>query len=526
MIKISNVKLSPLDSNYKKAVAKALKTKEENILNIEILRKSLDCRKRDFIHYVLTFKAEVKNEKSFLTLNNVTLYEDNPYVFPYESGKNEKIVIAGSGPAGLFCGLILARCGMKPIILERGESVEKRKASIDTFFKTGKLNLSSNIQFGEGGAGTFSVGKLTCGLSNKKIPFVLDEFVKHGAPEEIKYLAKPHIGTDYLYTTVKNIREEIISLGGEFLFETTLTDIIVENNSISAVVTDKGTIKCDKLVLATGHSSRDTYKMLYEKGAQMEKKPFSVGVRIEHKRKHINLIQYKSEKWAETLPAADYKLSCHKDDRGAYTFCMCPGGVVVCGASGERQVVTNGMSYFARDEENSNAALLVSVLPEDIEGGVLEAIKFQEDLEEKAFIKGGENYYAPVQLVSDFLADKESTKAGEVKPSYLPGVKYTSIGDVLPSFVIDMLKYAIIDFDKKMKGFNLGDAVLTGVETRSSAPLRILRDETFQSNIKGLLPIGEGAGYAGGIMSSALDGINCAEKIIGDVKMLQNTKRQ
>jgi uncharacterized FAD-dependent dehydrogenase len=246
----------------------------------------------------------------------------------------------------------------------------------------------------------------------------------------------------------------------------------------------------------------------------MEKKPFSVGVRIEHKRKYINLLQYKSEEFAETLPAADYKLSCHKDDRGAYTFCMCPGGVVVCGASGEGQVVTNGMSYYARDEENSNAALLVSVLPEDIKGSVIDAIKFQEDLERKAYIKGGENYFAPVQLVSDFLEDKESTKAGEVKPSYLPGVKYTSIKDVLPDFVTDMLKFAIVEFDKKMKGFNFKDAVLTGVETRSSAPLRILRDESFQSNIKGLYPIGEGAGYAGGIMSSSIDGINCAEAIL------------
>ena len=514
MIKISNIKLSPFDDNYKKAIAKALKTTEENILNTELLRKSLDCRKRDFIHYVCTFKAEVKNEKKFLNLSNVSLYEEESYTFPYTQGKDEKIVIAGSGPAGLFCGLMLARCNMKPIILERGEKVEDRKTSIDTFFRTGKLNLDSNIQFGEGGAGTFSDGKLTCGLNNKKIPFVLDEFVKHGAPEEIKYLAKPHIGTDYLYTTVKNIREEIISLGGEFLFSTTLKDIVTENNKIIAVVTDKGTIECDKLILATGHSSRDTYRMLYEKGVEMEKKPFSVGVRIEHKRKHINLIQYKSDKWAETLPAADYKLSCHKDDRGAYTFCMCPGGVVVCGSSGERQVVTNGMSYFARDKENSNAALLVSVLPEDIKGSVIDAIKFQEDLEEKAFVKGGENYFAPVQLVGDFLEDKESTDCGSVTPSYLPGIKYTSLKGVLPDFVIEMLKYAIKDFDTKMKGFNFKDAVLTGVETRSSAPLRILRDETFQSNIKGLFPIGEGAGYAGGIMSASLDGINCAEKIL------------
>ncbi|MBO5098676.1 MAG: FAD-dependent oxidoreductase, partial [Clostridia bacterium] len=345
-----------------------------------------------------------------------------------------------------------------------------------------------------------------------------EEFVKHGAPDEIKYSSKPHIGTDYLYKTVKNIREEIISLGGTFLFETTLKDIIIKDGKVVKAVTDKGEIECDRLVLATGHSSRDTYKMLYEKGVNMEKKPFSVGVRIEHKREYINLLQYKSEEFAETLPAADYKLSCHSQDRGAYTFCMCPGGVVVCGASGEGQVVTNGMSYFARDKENSNAAFLVSVLPEDIKGGVLDAIKFQEDLERKAYIKGGENYFAPVQLVKDFLEDRESTKSGNVKPSYLPGVKYTSLKDVLPDFVIEMLKFAIVEFDRKMKGFNIGDAVLTGVETRSSAPLRILRDESFQSNIKGLYPIGEGAGYAGGIMSSAIDGINCAEKIIDNGK--------
>lgn len=514
MIKISNIKLSPFDTNYKKAIAKALKTSENNISDIEILRKSLDCRKRDFIHYVFTFKAEVKNEEKYLSIKDVSKFTDEKYTFPYTQSKDEKIVIAGSGPAGLFCGLMLARCGIKPVILERGEKVEDRKKSVDTFFETGKLNVNSNIQFGEGGAGTFSDGKLTCGLNNKKIPFINEEFVKHGAPEEIKYSSKPHIGTDYLYKTVKNIREEIISLGGTFLFETTLKDIIIKDGKVTKAVTDKGEIDCDRLVIATGHSSRDIYKMLFEKGVKMEKKPFSVGVRIEHKREYINLLQYKSEEFAETLPAADYKLSCHRDDRGAYTFCMCPGGVVVCGASGEGQVVTNGMSYFARDKENSNAALLVSVLPEDIEGGVLDAIKFQEDLERKAYIKGGKNYFAPVQLVGDFLEDRESTKAESVKPSYLPGVKYTSLKDVLPDFVTDMLKYAIIEFDKKMKGFNIKDAVLTGVETRSSAPLRILRDETFQSNIKGLYPIGEGAGYAGGIMSSAIDGINCAELIV------------
>lgn len=514
MIKISDVKLSPFEKNYKKALAKVLKTKETDILNIEILRKSLDCRKRDFIHYVLTFKADVKNEEKYLKLKNVSKYIEEKYVFPCTKSKDEKIVVAGSGPAGLFCCLMLARAGANPVILERGEKVEDRKKSVDTFFETGKLNINSNIQFGEGGAGTFSDGKLTCGLNNKKIPFINEEFVKHGAPDEIKYSSKPHIGTDYLYKTVKNIREEIISLGGTFLFETTLKDIIIKDGKVVKAVTDKGEIECDRLVLATGHSSRDTYKMLYEKGVNMEKKPFSVGVRIEHKREYINLLQYKSEEFAETLPAADYKLSCHSQDRGAYTFCMCPGGVVVCGASGEGQVVTNGMSYFARDKENSNAALLVSVLPEDIKGGVLDAINFQEDLERKAYTKGGENYFAPVQLVKDFLEDRESTKAGNVKPSYLPGVKYTSLKDVLPDFVIKMLKFAIVEFDRKMKGFNIGDAVLTGVETRSSAPLRILRDESFQSNIKGLYPIGEGAGYAGGIMSSSIDGINCAEAIL------------
>ena len=525
MIKLINVKIpyKVPQKDYPLYAAKEMRIKKDDIKSCHLLKKSLDARKNYDIHYVCTFKIRAKGENNIIKnkrINAVRYIEDN-YVFPYENiNSTKKIVICGTGPAGLFCALSLARAGLKPVIIERGEKIEKRKQSVEKFFGIGKLNTNSNIQFGEGGAGTFSDGKLTCGLNDKRMEYVLKEFYKHGAPNDILTSSKPHIGTDYLYETIKNIREEIISLGGIFKFDTLMKDIEIENGSVKSVscknVKNKTleNISCDILVCATGHSSRDTYEMLLEKGFNMERKPFSVGVRIEHKREYINKLQYKEAFADEALPSADYKLSCHLDSGSAYTFCMCPGGEVVASASEENGVVTNGMSEFKRMSENSNSAVLVSVTPDMIKGDhVLGGMYFQRELERKAFELGGENYFAPCQRVEDFIIGRPTQEKGSVNPSYKPGVKYTDLNNILPLFVSETLKKALVEFDKKMKGFALGDALLTGVETRSSAPVRILRDENGEANIKGVYPAGEGAGYAGGIMSSAVDGIKCAEKI-------------
>lgn len=521
MIKISSLKVNTERKDLVKETARFLKCGEKRIKSVEILKKSLDCRKRGNPFFVYTLKVSAERESEFLKLKNVEKFEENRYEFDYTPLRREKTLIVGLGPAGLFCGLMLARCGLNPVIIERGEDVDKRYESVKKFFETGELNENSNVQFGEGGAGTFSDGKLTCGLNSRKIPFVINEFVKHGAPDEIAYLSKPHIGTDCLHNTVKKIREEIVSLGGEVRFNHKLTDMIINNNRVEgAVIEAFGKTyeeKCDNIVLATGHSARDIYEMVISKGIRTEKKPFSVGVRIEHKREYINMLRYGSKELCESLPAADYKLACHKDKRGAYTFCMCPGGYVVASSSEKGQVVTNGMSNFKRDAENSNAAILVSVSPEDIKGSQTDAIKFQEKLEKAAYELGGGNFFAPVQKAGDFLKGVKSTGKGEVTPSYRPGVKWCDLNEILPDFVADMLKFAICDFDRKIKGFNFPDAVLTGIETRSSAPLRIVRGKDFQSVVKGIYPIGEGAGYAGGIISSALDGINAAEVIKGEI---------
>ena len=524
MIKISNIKIPyrAKERLFKKYISKALRIKEDDIKKVVLIRKSLDARMRGNIAYVCTFAIEARDEASIIKkCKNASGYDGKGYEFDYKNhSKKASPVIVGMGPAGLFCGLMLARAGLKPTIIERGENVDDRKKSVDALWQRGELNENSNVQFGEGGAGTFSDGKLTCGVNDIRMDYIKKEFVKHGSPDDIITNAKPHIGTDYLALTVKSIREEIISLGGKVLFNTMMTDVIIENQRAVGIAAEnvntkeKLEISCSHLVCAIGHSSRQTYELLLKKGAKMEKKPFSVGVRIEHKREYINKLQYKECFEDTSLPTADYKLSCHPDGRGAYTFCMCPGGQVVASASETGGVVTNGMSNYARDAENSNSAVLVSVLPEDIDGdGVLSLMHWQRELEQKAFDLGGGSYFAPCQRLGDFLAGVATKDEGSVKPSYMPGVKYADLNEVLPEFVAETLKKAFLEFDKKMKGFLVDDALLTGLETRSSAPVRILRDESFQSNIKGLYPIGEGAGYAGGIMSSAADGIKCAEII-------------
>ncbi len=525
MIKLANVRIpyNISEDKYIGYASKKLRINKADIVSCKLLKRSLDARKPDDIHYVCTFILRAKNESELIKNKriNAVRYIPKLYTFPFEKlNLKSKPVICGSGPAGLFCALMLARAGAKPLVIERGEKVEERNISIEKFKQEGKLNTNSNIQFGEGGAGTFSDGKLTCGVNDERMEFVLLEFAEHGAPKDILTNAKPHIGTDYLGKTVKNIRQEIISLGGEFLFDTLMTEIVHENEVLKGINIknvksgEEKYIPCEILVCATGHSSRETYEMMLQKGFKMERKPFSVGLRIEHKRQYINKLQYKDAFTDEALPTADYKLACHLESGSGYTFCMCPGGEVVASASEDGGVVTNGMSEFQRKAENSNSAVLVSVMPDMIEGEhVLGGMYFQRELEKKAYELGGGNYYAPCQKLGDFLEEKESTECGDVKPSYRPGVKYTNIHSILPHFVSETLKGAFIEFDKKMKGFSQSDALLTGLETRSSAPVRILRDESGQANIKGVYPAGEGAGYAGGIMSSAVDGIKCAEKI-------------
>lgn len=518
MLKISNIRLEIGEELTKSVIAKNNHISENEIISFKLCKKSIDARKKNDIHYNCAVIAEIKNEKKFKNSKNISEYKKIKFEIPKLKNVKRPVII-GCGPAGLFCALYLSYAGLKPILLERGSNVDKRIEAVNNFWNNGVFDAKSNVQFGEGGAGTFSDGKLTTGVNDERMEFVKEQLVKFGAPEEIMYLSKPHIGTDKLCVTVKNIRNEIIRLGGEIKFDTKMIDFITENDCISSVVFEENEeikrLDCENLVLAIGHSARDTFRMLKDKGVKMERKTFSIGGRIEHLQKDIGYSQY--GKIYNKLPPADYKLSVRtKDNRGVYTFCMCPGGLVVASASEEGTVVTNGMSYFSRDNENANSALLVTVNPCDIEGDdVLGGVVLQKSIEEKAFLVGGGNYYAPVQKVGDFLNNKKSYEFGKVKPSYMPGTTFAEIKDVLPRFIVDAMKEAIILLDKKMKGFADPDAILTVPETRSSSPVRILRDNlSLEADIKGLYPCGEGAGYAGGIMSAALDGIKCAQKII------------
>ncbi len=529
MLRISEIKLS-LDSEFsdiENAVAKTLKINKNRILKTEIFKRSIDCRK-DSVHFVYTADVTIDGDedKILTNINNTKVIKCEKYSYKIPQSNRKSTlppVIAGFGPAGMFAGLILARSGHKPIIIERGRDVDSRTNDVNNFWTNRILDEKSNIQYGEGGAGTFSDGKLTTGIKDSRCRFVFEEFVSHGAPEDILVNAKPHIGTDKLKTTVKNIREEIISLGGQVLFETQLTNIIVANNFIHGItVTDKNgketDIETDALILSIGHSARDTIEMLYNKGITMMQKPFSIGARIEHPQEMINSVQFGEFKNHPKLPAADYKLACHPPHgRGAYTFCMCPGGTVVCASSQKGGVVTNGMSEFARDKENANSAILVGVNPEDFPSEhVLSGFELQREIEEKAFNMGGGDYTAPATLVGDFLKGQKSTKLGAVKPSFPTGVTMSDIGTLLPEKVVNNMRHALTEWDKKLKGFAMDEAVLTAPETRSSSPVRIIRDEFYQTNVRGLYPCGEGAGYAGGIVSAAVDGVKCAEMVLSD----------
>ncbi len=498
-----------------KAICKKSFLKPTDITEWTLVKKSIDARKKHDIKYVISADITVNDNVTVKGADEVKTLD-----YHIKTLKKPQIppVIIGFGPAGMFCALILARAGLCPIVIERGSAVETRQKQVENFWTNRILNTESNVQFGEGGAGTFSDGKLNTGIKDKRIKKVLSEFVDAGAPEEILWEAKPHVGTDKLPTVVKNIRETIINLGGKVMFDTKMTDINIENDKIKSItaVSSNGeiTLDCNELILAIGHSSRDTFKMLTNKKIAMEQKPFAVGLRIEHKAEMINKSQYGD--FHDKLPTADYKLAMHlSNGKGVYTFCMCPGGYVVASSSEENSVVVNGMSEFARDGENSNSAVLVGVDSKDFGDDILDGMRFQEKLEKQAFVLGGSNYNAPCQRFEDFLAKKPSKTHGDISPSYKPDVSYCDLNKLFPESISSSIAMGITEANRKLNGFSNPDSLLTGVESRSSCPVRIIRNTTLESlNITGIYPIGEGAGYAGGITSAAVDGIKCAEFVI------------
>lgn len=513
MIKITNIKIKAdlSDDELFEKIYKKYKINKNDVTEKRIIKKSIDARNKADIFYNYSVELECKNENK---IKNVQIVKkEEPFKIIVNRKSSKRPVIIGAGPAGLFSALTLAQNGIKPIIIEQGKTVDERKKDVEEFQKTGKLNTLSNVQFGEGGAGTFSDGKLTSGIHNPLCKIVLKEFYNFGAPEQILYINKPHIGTDNLINIIRNMRNEIIKLGGEFLFNEKVTDFEFENSKVTAVICGKR-IETDTVILAIGHSARSTFEKLYEKGVKMEKKNFSIGVRIEHKQSMINKSQY-GEITKLKLPPAEYKMAYHGENRSCYTFCMCPGGTVIASSSEPETIVTNGMSVYARNGENANSAVLVNVTPNDFKGeSPLEGMYFQKDLEQKAFKLGGSNYNAPIQRFEDFENNVKSTHIGEIKPTYKPGVTLSNLNEILPDFISKTLIEGIKYFDKSIKGFAHPDAILTGVETRSSSPVQITRNENKQSNIKGLYPCGEGAGYAGGIMSAAVDGIKCAIAVL------------
>lgn len=514
MLRLDNIKIRQDLSNeevFDIACSKC-KIDKKDITSWNVVKKSIDARKKNDVHYNYSFDISVKNENKYKYIQK--LPDVKPENIKVTRNSKYSPVIIGAGPAGLFAALTFVQNGIKPIIIEQGKTVEERKKDVDIFLKTGKLNTSSNVQFGEGGAGTFSDGKLTTGINNPLCKKVLKEFYKFGAPEEILYSSKPHIGTDNLIKIISNMRKYIIEKGGTFLFNEKVTDFEIVDGKITSVTCSKK-IETDTVILAIGHSARDTFETLFSKGVNMERKNFSVGVRIEHLQSMVNSAQY-GDITNLKLPPAEYKLSYHSPSgRSCYTFCMCPGGIVIASSSEDGTIVTNGMSYYARDGVNANSAVLVNVVPDDFKGtSPLEGLNFQKDLEQKAFKLGGSNYFAPIQKLSDFLDNKTSTSIGSVAPTYKPGITLSNLNTILPDFVSKTLKEGILYFDTKLHGFANPDAILTGIESRSSSPVRILRNENFVSNIDGLYPCGEGPGYAGGIMSAAVDGIKCATAIL------------
>ncbi|MDB6048371.1 MAG: AraC family transcriptional regulator [Pseudomonas sp.] len=531
MLRITELKL-PIDhpeEHLRPALLRRLGIDSAELLDFTLFKRSYDARKKSSeLCFIYTIDFTVADEaallRTFADDRHLGLAPDVSYktVGHAPEGLSERPIVVGFGPCGIFAGLLLAQMGFKPIILERGTEVRQRTKDTWGLWRKNVLNPESNVQFGEGGAGTFSDGKLYSQIKDPKFHGrkVLHEFVKAGAPEEILYVSKPHIGTFRLTGVVENMRHQIEALGGEVRFQQRVTDVLIDNGQLQGVVLDSGEqIDSKHVILALGHSARDTFRMLHGRGVYMEAKPFSVGFRIEHPQSLIDRARLGKYAGHPKLGAADYKLVHHaKNGRSVYSFCMCPGGTVVAATSELQRVVTNGMSQYSRNERNANSGIVVGITPEDYPGGPLAGIELQERLESLAYVLGGSNYEAPAQLVGDFIAGKASSALGSVEPSYKPGVKLVDLADALPAYAIEAIREALPAFDKQIKGFAQHDAILTGIETRTSSPLRITRDETLQSlNVKGLFPAGEGAGYAGGILSAGVDGIRVAEALVRDM---------
>lgn len=520
MIKINEIAL-PINYDkemLKKAAAKKIGCAKENILSVEILKKSLDARKKSDIHYVLAAAAEIKGEKGLLKKGFEEYFPPKPLNVPVKAMEKRPVVV-GFGPAGIFAALTLARGGCRPVVLERGLDADSRKKKTDVFWQSGLLDGECNVQFGEGGAGAFSDGKLTTGTHSPLISQVLRDLADSGAPREILYQAKPHIGTDMLLVTVKNLRKKIIDLGGEVIFGAKFSDFCHKNGRVSSITYVKEgksfEIETDNLILAAGHSARDTFEMLLNKSVAMEQKAFSVGMRIEHLQSDINRAMFGENAPKELI--ADYKLAVHlPNGRGVYTFCMCPGGQVVASSSEAETIVTNGMSYYRRDGKNADSAVLVGITPEDFGSrDILAGAELQRRIEKAAYIAGGKNYNAPIINVGKLLGRTDSFEIGRVKPTYCPGTSFAMPQEYLPEYAVEAIKEALPLFGKKLSCFDDSEAVLTGPETRSSSPVRITRGESLESvSVKGFYPCGEGAGYAGGIVSAAVDGIKCGLAVL------------
>ncbi len=532
MLRITEFKL-PIDHSdeqLRPALLAHLGLTSDELLDFTLFKRSYDARKKSAeLCFIYTIDFQVKDEATLLARfpddRHLSIAPDTAYkpVGQAPAELSERPIVVGFGPCGIFAGLLLAQQGFKPIILERGKSVRERTKDTWGLWRKNVLNPESNVQFGEGGAGTFSDGKLYSQIKDPKHlgRKVLQEFVKAGAPEEIMYVSKPHIGTFRLTGVVADMRQQIEALGGEVRFEQKVSDVLIEDGQLRGVVLDSGEQLASRhVILALGHSARDTFRMLHSRGVYMEAKPFSVGFRIEHPQSLIDRARLGKFAGHPKLGAADYKLVHHaKNGRSVYSFCMCPGGTVVAATSEPNRVVTNGMSQYSRNERNANAGIVVGITPEqDFPGGPLAGIELQERLESHAYVLGGSTYEAPGQLVGDFIAGKASTSLGSVEPSYKPGVHLVDLASALPDFAIEAIREALPAFDKQIRGFAMHDAVLTGIETRTSSPLRITRGTDLQSlNTKGLYPAGEGAGYAGGILSAGVDGIRIAEAVILDM---------
>ncbi len=526
MLRLTEIKL-PLDhaeSALAASILERLGIDEDELVQYTIFRRGIDARQRSAIRYIYTLDAEVVDEQAVVgrakSLQRVAPAPDTSYRFVAHAppGYAARPIVIGTGPCGLFAGLLLAQMGFRPLILERGKAVRERTKDTFGLWRKSILNPESNVQFGEGGAGTFSDGKLYSQIKDARFlgRKVLSEFVKAGAPPEIFYVSKPHIGTFRLVGMVENMRNTIHGLGGEIRFGCKVTDVIVEKGNVQGVTLANGDrIAARHVVLAVGHSARDTFEMLHARGVYIEPKPFSIGFRIEHPQSVIDRARYGKFAGSPLLGAADYKLVHHcRNGRSVYSFCMCPGGTVVAAASEPERVVTNGMSQYSRNERNANAGIVVGLTPEDYPGHPLAGIEFQRHWESCAFEAGGRNYCAPAQLVGDFIANRASAALGTVTPSYTPGVRMTNLNTCIPAYAADAIREALPAFEKQIRGFAMNDAVLTGVETRTSSPLRITRNAAYESlNTRGLYPAGEGAGYAGGILSAAVDGIEVAEAI-------------